>query len=400
MSLLRGVFVVGAKRTAIGTFGGSLKNTTSVELADIATKAALESAKVDPQLVDSVTVGNVIQISSPAGPYISRHLGLRVGVRTDVPCLTVNRLCGSGLQAVVNSAQDICLRDAEISIAASSESMSQAPFLVRDARFGVKFSQTPNLECSIWSTLTDHHIKTPMGITAENLAEKYNISREDCDQFALLSQSRWKQANDAGKFKSEIVPIPFKNKKTGNVDLFEVDEHPKPATKIENLSKLQAVFKKGGSVTAGNASGVGDGGASVILASEDAVAKHNLKPLARIVGYSVVGVESHIMGIGPAPSIRQLCNKTGISLDKIDVIEVNEAFAAQFLAVQKDLGLDLNKTNINGGAIALAHPIGMSGGRILVNLTHELISSTNKKYAIASLCIGGGQGISMMIEKV
>jgi len=398
-SLLRGVFIVGARRTAIGTFGGRLKDTTSIELADIATRQALEDSKVNPELVDSVTVGNVIQISSPNGPYIARHVGLRVGIRTDVPCLTVNRLCGSGLQAVVNAAQDICLRDAEISIAASSESMSQAPFLMRNSRFGVKFSQAPNVECSIWSTLTDYHINTPMGITAENLAEKYKISRRDCDEFALLSQKRWKAAQDAGKFKSEIVPIPFKNKKTGNVDLFEVDEHPKPQTTIESLSKLPAVFKKDGTVTAGNASGVGDGGASVILASEDAVVKHNLKPLARIVGYSIVGVESAIMGIGPAPSIRKLCERTGVSLGEVDVIEVNEAFAAQFLAVQKDLGLDINKTNINGGAIALAHPIGQSGGRIVANLTHELINS-NKKYAVASLCIGGGQGISMLLQNV
>lgn len=392
--------MVGAKRTAIGAFGGRLKDTTSIELAEIATKSALEQSKVDPKLIDSVTCGNVIQISSPNGPYIARHVGLRAGIRTDVPCLTVNRLCGSGLQAVVNAAQDICLRDAEIALACSSENMNQAPFLVRNARFGVKFSKTPDMECSVWATLTDHHIKTPMGMTAENLADKYGISRQECDEFALLSQKRWHEANQQGKFKSEIVPIPFKNRKTGGVDLFEVDEHPKPSTTLESLAKLPAVFKKDGTVTAGNASGVCDGGAAVLLASEDAVTKHNLTPLARVVGYSIVGCDPSIMGIGPAESIRRLCERTGVSLSSDDlVIEVNEAFAAQFLAVQKELGLNIKNTNINGGAIALGHPIGMSGGRILVNLTHELLNS-NKKYGIASLCIGGGQGISAMIEKI
>lgn len=391
--------MVGAKRTAIGAFGGRLKDHSSVDLAEIATKAALESAKLDPQLVDSVTVGNVIQVSSRDGPYIARHLGLRIGVKQETPCLVVNRLCGSGMQAAVNACQDICLRDGEIAIASSSESMNQAPFLLRNGRFGVKFSQTPDLECSIWSTLTDQHIKTPMGITAENLAEKYKLSRQECDEFALLSTKRWKAALDAGKFKSEIVPIPFKNKKTGAVDLFEVDEHPKPSTTIEQLAKLPAVFKKNGAVTAGNASGVCDGGASVILASEDAVKKHNLTPLARVVGYSVVGCAPEIMGIGPSGSIRKLCKQTGVSLDKIDVIEINEAFASVSLANIKELGLDINKTNINGGAIALGHPIGMSGGRILVNLTHELVNS-KKEYAIGSLCIGGGQGISMMLQRV
>lgn len=270
---------------------------------------------------------------------------------------------------------------------------------IRNARFGVRFSQSPNMECSIWSTLTDHHVKIPMGLTAENLSEKYGLTREDCDRFSLLSQQRWAKANADGKFKDEIVPVPIKNRKTGGFDAFEVDEHPKPKTTMENLAKLPTVFKKNGTVTAGSASGVCDGSAAILLASEQATTKHNLTPLARVVGYSIVGCDPAIMGIGPVGAIRQLCDKTGVSLDKIDVVEVNEAFAAQFLAVQKELGLNPDKTNINGGAIALGHPIGASGGRILANLTYELYN-TKKKYAVGSACIGGGQGIAIMLEKV
>ena len=398
-SLLRGVFVVGARRTAFGSYGGRLKDTSAVELCEAASKAALTSAKVDPKIIDSVTCGSIIQVSCKEGPFIARVVGLRIGIRQDVPCLTVNRLCGSGFQAVVTATQDICLRESEIALACSTENMSQTPFLVRNARFGVKFSQAPVMECGLWETLTDHHIKTPMGITAENLAEKYKITREEADTFALKSQMNWKRAQDEGRFKAEMVPLSFKNKKTGKEEIFEVDEHPKPNTSMDSLSKLAPAFKKGGTVTAGNASGVNDGAAAVLLASEDAVKKHNLTPLARIVGYSVVGCDPHIMGIGPAGAIRQLCEKTGVKLNQVDVIEINEAFAAQFLACQKELGLDPEKTNVNGGAIALGHPVGASGGRITANLTHEL-RRTGKKYAIGSACIGGGQGIAVLLENV
>ena len=328
-----------------------------------------------------------------------RHVGLRVGVRESTPCLTVNRLCGSGFQSVVTAANDICLRDSEIALAASSENMSQTPFLLRGARFGVKFTQTPLLECGLWSTLTDQHIKTPMGITAENLAAKYNISREDCDKFALKSQQNWVRAAEEGRFKGEMVPIIFKNKKTGQDEPFELDEAVRPKTTMESLGKLAPVFKKDGTVTAGNASGVCDGAAAIVLASEDAVTKNKLEPLARIVGYSVVGCDPKIMGIGPAPAINLLLERNGLSVPDIDVVEVNEAFAAQFLAVQKEAGLDPHKTNVNGGAIALGHPIGASGGRIVANLVHEL-KRINGKYAIGSACIGGGQGIAVLLENV
>lgn len=398
-SLLRGVFVVGAKRTPFGSFGGKLKETGAIDLCEIAGRAAINQAGIDPKLIDSVTVGSIIQISDRGGAFISRTVGLRLGIRQDVPCLTVNRLCGSGFQSVVTASQDIVLRDADIALAGATENMSMTPFLLRGGRFGVKFSKAPALECALWETLTDHHINTPMGITAENLAEKYNITRRDADEVALRSQQHWKRAHDEGRFKNEMAGVTFKNKKTGTEEVFEVDEHPKPNTTMESLSKLPPAFKKTGVVTAGNASGVNDGAAAILLASEDAVKKHGLKPLARIVGYSVVGCDPHIMGIGPAGAIRKLCDRTGVSLSQIDVTEINEAFASQFLACQRELGLDPEKTNVNGGAVALGHPVGASGGRITANLVYELKRSGGK-YAVGSACIGGGQGIAVMLENV
>ncbi|XP_054722177.1 3-ketoacyl-CoA thiolase, mitochondrial-like [Uloborus diversus] len=396
-ALLRGVFVVGAKRTAFGTFGGKAKDLTATHLGAIASKAALESANVKPELVNSVNFGCVIQASSKDGPYISRHIALRCGVPNSVPCLTVNRLCGSGFQAVVTGSQEICLREAEIVLAGGAENMSQAPYAVRDMRFGTKFGTDYKLEDMLWSSVYDTHIDMPMAITAENLAEKYKISREECDRFALLSQNRWKEAQEKGQFKSEIVPIPLKIK--GKEVLFDVDEHPRTQSTMEGLAKLQPVFKKGGTVTAGNASGICDGAAAVVLASEDAVKANKLSPLVRIVGYSYVGVDPTIMGIGPADAIKKLCENTGIKLNDVDLIDINEAFAAQFLAVQKELNLDPSKINVNGGAIALGHPVGASGARIVGNLAYEL-QSRKAKYGIGSACIGGGQGIAVMLENI
>lgn len=396
-SLLRGVFVVGCKRTPFGAYGGALKDTSATDLAIIASKAALQSANVAPETVDSVVVGNIIQISSKEGIYISRHVALKVGIPLQVPCLTVNRLCGSGFQAVVNGAQDICLRDSEIALTAGSENMSLAPFVLRGARFGVKFSQSPQMECSVWTCLTDTHVNMPMGITAENLAQKYNITREDADKFALRSHQRWTDAQRNGRFKEEIVAVPVKVK--GGQTNFEIDEHPKPDSSLEKLAKLPTVFKKDGTVTAGNASGVCDGAAAVVLASEDAVKKYNLNPLARIVGYCSVGVDPSIMGIGPVPAIRKLCERTGIAMKNVDLFDVNEAFASQFLSVEKELQLDPNITNVNGGGIALGHPIGTSGARIVTNLVYEL-KRRKGKYAVGSACIGGGQGIAVMLENV
>uniref|UniRef100_A0A8C4T734 Acetyl-CoA acyltransferase 2 n=2 Tax=Erpetoichthys calabaricus TaxID=27687 RepID=A0A8C4T734_ERPCA len=369
MSLVRGVFIVAAKRIPFGTYGGVLKAHSATDMAAHAAKAALTAGSVAPEIVDSVIVGNVMQSSSDV-PYIARHVGLRVGIPIPVPALTVNRLCGSGFQSIINGAQEICLKESEVVLCGGSESMSQSPYSVRNIRFGTKFGEDLKLEDTLWAGLTDQHIKTPMGMTAENLAVKYELSREQCDQYAFRSQQRWKAAQDAGYFTAEMAPIEVQTKK-GKQPMTQ-DEHPRPQTTMEQMAKLQAVFKKGGTVTAGNASGVSDGAGAVIVASEEAVRKHGLKPLARIVAYHVSGCDPSIMGIGPVPAITEALKKAGLYLKDMDLVEVNEAFAPQYLAVEKALGLDPEKTNVNGGAIALGHPLGASGSRITAHLVHEL----------------------------
>ncbi|XP_073646811.1 3-ketoacyl-CoA thiolase, mitochondrial isoform X2 [Tursiops truncatus] len=382
MALLRGVFIVAAKRTPFGAYGGLLKDFTATDLAESAARAALSAGKVSPETIDSVVVGNVIQIyrgnsfsfplfqTSSDAIYLARHVGLRVGIPKETPAVTVNRLCGSGFQSIVNGCQEICVKDSEIVLCGGTESMSQAPFYVRNIRFGTTFGSDLKLEDSLWTGLTDQHIQIPMAITAENLAAKHKISREDSDKYALQSQQRWKAANDAGCFNNEMVPIEVKTKK--GKQTVQVDEHARPQTTLEQLSKLPPVFKKEGTVTAGNASGISDGAGAVIIASEDAVKKHNFTPLARIVGYFVSGCDPTIMGIGPVPAINGALKKTGLSLKDMDLVEVNEAFAPQYLAVEKSLDLDRSKTNVNGGAIALGHPLGGSGSRITAHLVHEL----------------------------
>ncbi|KAM6167406.1 3-ketoacyl-CoA thiolase, mitochondrial [Erethizon dorsatum] len=396
MALLRGVFVVAAKRTPFGAYGGLLKDYSSVDLTEFAAKAALSAGKVPPETVDSVIVGNVLKGSS-SSIFLARHVGLRVGIPKETPALTVNRLCGSGFQSIVNGCQEICVKDAEVVLCGGTESMSQAPFCVRNIRFGTTFGSDIKLEDTLWEGLTDTHIKLTMALTAENLAVQHKISREDCDRYALQSQQRWKAANDAGYFNDEIVPIEVKTKK--GKQTMQVDEHPRPQTTLEQLQKLPPVFKKEGTVTAGNASGISDGAGAVIIASEDAVKKHNFTPLARIVGYFVSGCDPSIMGIGPVPAISGALKKTGLSLQDMDLVEVNEAFAPQYLAVQKSLNLDPSKTNVNGGAIALGHPLGGSGTRITSHLVHEL-RRRGGKYAVGSACIGGGQGIAVIIQNM
>lgn len=388
---------MGAKRTPFGTFGGKLKDVDSIELGKIASLAALNQAQINPDKVNSVIVGNVNQVSSKNGPYISRHVALKVGVQVETPCLTINRLCGSGFQAVVNGSQEICLDDSEIVLCVGSENMSQSPFLQRNCRFGVKFTQTPSIECSLWSTLTDWHINTPMGVTAENLAKKYNLTREEVDKYALMSQTRWKEANAKGRFKDEIAPVTLNVRKKEVI--VDVDEHPQETT-MESLGKLRPSFDKEGVSTAGNSSGIGDGAGAIVLASEESVSQHKLKPLARVAGYSIVGCEPSIMGIGPVNAIKRVCDANGLSLEKdIGLVDINEAFSAQFLAVTKELKLDLNKTNVNGGAIALAHPVGASGSRITANLVYEM-ERRKVKYGIGAACIGGGQGIALLLERL
>ncbi|XP_064634574.1 3-ketoacyl-CoA thiolase, mitochondrial-like [Lineus longissimus] len=396
LSFTRAIYIVAAKRTPFGTFGGKLKGHTGTDLAEIAAKAALIAGNVKPEIVNTVIMGNVIQSSTDAA-YIARHVGLRCGIPVAVPALTVNRLCGSGFQSIINGAQELMLGEAEVALCGGAENMTQAPYALRDSRFGIKLGTDPKLEDTLWAGLIDQHTKLPMGITAENLAEKYELTREMCDAYAVKTQTRWGNANEKGYFKEELAPVTLKSKK-GDV-LFEVDEHPRPQTTMESLAKLSPVFKKGGTVNAANASGICDGGSAVIIATEEACQKHDLKPLARLVGYGVAGCDPTIMGIGPAPAIRKMLAATGATLENMDLVEVNEAFAPQYLAVEKELGLNPEITNVNGGGIALGHPLGASGNRITAHLVHELRRRGGKR-AIGSACIGGGQGISVMLENV
>uniref|UniRef100_H2ZM02 3-ketoacyl-CoA thiolase, mitochondrial n=1 Tax=Ciona savignyi TaxID=51511 RepID=H2ZM02_CIOSA len=392
---LSGIFIVSAKRTPFGAFGGALKGHTANDLQVIANKATLEAVNLAPENVDSVFVGNVMQ-SSADSAYIARHSALRVGIPTHVPALTVNRLCGSGFQSVISGAQELELGIGSISLCGGSENMSQSPYILRDARFGTKLGVDLKLEDSLWTGLTDMY-KHQMGVTAENLAEKYGITREDTDSYALLTQQRWGEgiSQKTGKFEPEIIKMTLKSRK-GPVE-FSADEHPRPTVTMEQLAKLPTVFKKNGTVSAGNASGVCDGASAVLLATEEACQKHNLKPLARLVSFNSVGCEPTIMGIGPVAAVQNALKAANLKLSDMDLCEVNEAFAPQFLAVQKELGLDPAKTNLCGGAIALGHPLGASGNRITAHLAHQL-QSQNLKYAVGSACIGGGQGIAVILE--
>ena len=397
MTVFKNIYVVAAKRTPFGKFGGKIKHLSANDLQVIANKAVLEQAKLSPEKVDTVIVGNIIHTATDA-IYLARHSALKVGVPMHVPALLVNRLCGSGFQSIVNGAQEIHLGDARVALCGGTESMSLAPFVTRDVRFGVRFGTDVKLEDALWAGLSDSYVKLPMALTAENLAEQYKITRQQADEFALQSQQRWQRANDSGHFKDEIIPIKIKGKKGD--ELFTVDEHPRGAkATIEELTKLAPVFKKNGTVTAGNASGVCDGAGAVLLANEEAVKENSLQPLARVVSYHVTGCDPKIMGIGPVAAIRNLLKKTGLTLNDIDLVDVNEAFAPQFLAVQRELGLNPEKTNVNGGAIALGHPLAASGSRITANLIYEL-RRRNGKYAIGSACIGGGQGIAILLERV
>lgn len=396
MALARPVYIVAAKRTAFGAFGGKLKDVSATALGLKASTAALDDAKLDPTHVKSVIFGNVIQSSSDAA-YLARHIGLGGNVPIDSTALTVNRLCGSGFQAVVNAAQEILLGDADIVLAGGTESMSQAPFALRNIRWGVNLGEERKMEDTLWTGLTDSFIQTPMGVTAENLAEKYSLTRLECDEFAFASQERWAKAHEAGLFKDEIVPMELKIKRKQVI--IDTDEHPRVGVTLEQLQKLPPVFKKNGAVSAGNASGICDGAAALLVASEEACKAHNLKPLVRVVSYGVAGVDPNIMGIGPCPAIKIALQRAGKSLSDMSLVEVNEAFAPQYLAVEKELGLDRSVTNACGGAIALGHPLGASGARILTHLTHAL-QRNGEKYAIGSACIGGGQGIAVLLENM
>ncbi len=393
--LSREIWIVGAKRTAFGAMSGSFKDISATDLAVHASKAALAQSGLDAADVDQVIVGNVQQ-TSPDAIYCARHVGLKSGVPIEKPALTLNRLCGSGFQAVVSAAEQILLGDARAVLAGGTENMSQAPHSTWGLREGARFGKPPAMVDTLWAALTDSYCNTPMAMTAENLATEYGISREDCDAFALKSQQRWAAAQESGAFADELVGVEVKTRK-GPVTIAK-DEHPRPETTMEALAKLAPVFKKDGVVTAGNASGICDGAAALVVVDGGWAKERGLTPLAKLVSWGVAGVEPTRMGIGPAPAIRSALDRAGLELSKVDFFDVNEAFAAQWLAVQKELGLPEEKCNPNGGAIALGHPLGASGARITASLVYQL-RRTAKTYAVGSACIGGGQGIALVLER-
>jgi acetyl-CoA acyltransferase 2 len=393
--MTKDIFILGGARTPMTQHVGALKDFSAIDLGAIASKAALDRTGTKPDWIDHVVFGNVQQ-SSVDAHYGARHVGLKAGVPQEVPALTVNRLCGSGIQAVINGAQHIQLDEAGFVLAGGMENMSQVPHIIRGLRGGLKLGQG-KLEDWLWEGLNDPYAGCSMAITAENCAVKYGITREDSDAYALRSQLLAQKAWTSGIMKDEVVPVEIKSKK--GVTLVEKDDHMRPETTMEILAKLPTVFKKDGVVTAGNASGIVDGAAALVIAGEDAVKAKGGKPLGRIVSWATVGVDPTLMGMGPAPAIRKALERAGMKLADLDLIEINEAFAPQYLACEKELGLDRDKVNVNGGAIAIGHPLGASGARLLLTLLLEL-RRRGKKYGVASACIGGGQGIAMIIEAV
>jgi len=392
----RDVVFLSGKRTGFGTFGGSLKDFTATELGVVSGRAALEAAQVDPGEVGHVVYGNALQTSADA-IYLARHVGLGCDVPQEVPAYTVNRLCGSGFQALVSGAMEILLGDASVVLAGGTESMSQAPHVVRGARWGsLRLGEAGGFfEDVLWQALTDTRCGLSMAQTAEELADRYGVTREEADAVALASQLRAARAWAEGRFEAEVAPVTIRTRKGESV--YAADEHIRGDATAEALAALRPYFRKDGFVTAGNASGIGDGSASVVLADRAWADSRGLRPLGRLVSWAFVGVDPRIMGIGPAPAIRKALEKAGLGLDDMDLVEVNEAFAPQYKAVEKELGLDPARTNVNGGAIALTHPLAASGARITVHLLHEL-RRTGGRYAVGSACIGGGQGGAVVVE--
>jgi len=385
-------------RTAIGAFGGTLKDISAPSLGATVVKEIMGRAGIDPKEIDDCIIGNILSAGQGMNP--SRQVALNSGLSIETPAFTLNRVCGSGLQSVALAAQAIKAEDAELVLAGGIENMSATPFYLTKARYGYRMAM-PKDEITdgmvydgLWDIFNDYH----MGVTAENLAETYNISREAQDQFAYKSQMKYKAAMDEGRFSSEIVPIMIAQRR-GDPIPFVKDEHARPDTTMETLSALRPVFKVGGTVTAGNASGINDGASAMLVASEKKAQQLGLKPLVSVKAYAVVGVEPAIMGIGPVPAIQKVLNKAGLSMDDIDLVELNEAFAAQSLAVLSDLPIPDEKVNVNGGAIALGHPIGASGAIILTKLIYEMHRRKKAKYGLVSLCCGGGMGIAMIVEK-
>jgi acetyl-CoA acyltransferase 2 len=389
------VFLSGV-RTGFGSFGGTLKDLSAIELGAHASREAIARSGISAEDVDHAVMGNALQTSADA-IYLARHVALRAGLPIETPAVTVNRLCGSGFEAVIQGAQQILLGESRVVLAGGTESMSQAPHVVRGARWGLRLGPAAPLEDTLWEALRDSECGLSMAETAENLAERYGIGRADVDAYALRSQQCAAAAWRSGAFADEVVPVPVTNRKTRQAEPWAADEHMRPDTTAEALAKLPPYFKKDGGVTAGNASGISDGAAALVLAEGHVAAERGLRPLGRLVAWGVAGVDPKIMGIGPAPAARRALERAGMKLGQMDLVEVNEAFAAQYLAVEKELGLDRERTNVEGGAIALGHPLGASGARITAHLLHAL-RRRGGRFGLGSACIGGGQGAAVIVE--
>jgi acetyl-CoA acetyltransferase family protein len=389
------VFLSGV-RTGFGAFGGALKELSAIELGTIASRAALDRAGIEPAAIGHVVFGNVLQTSADA-LYLARHIGLRAGLPIETPALTVNRLCGSGFEAVIEGARQILLGESQAVLAGGTESMSQAPHAVRGARWGLRLGPSPPLEDTLWEALRDSGCGLSMAETAEKLAGQYRIGREAVDSYAVRSQACARAAWDAGVFADEVVPVTLKDRKTRQDVAWAADEHMRPGTTAEALAKLPPYFKQDGVVTAGNASGICDGAAALVVAGEAFARERGLRPIGRLVGWGVAGVEPSVMGIGPVPASRRALAAAGLTLADMDLVEINEAFAAQYLAVEQELGLDRERTNVDGGAVALGHPLGASGARITLHLLHALRRRSGR-YGLGAACIGGGQGAAVVVE--
>lgn len=391
---MKEVVIVSAVRTPIGSFGGSFKNVSAVDLGTIAAKEAIKRAGIKPDMVDEVIFGNVLQAG--LGQNVARQVSIGAEIPIEVPSYTVNKVCGSGLKTVTLAAQAIKAGEADVVLVGGTENMSQAPYLMKGARWGQRMGdgviEDYMVKDGLWDVFNDYH----MGITAENIAERWNLTREEQDEFALNSQLKAEEAIKAGKFKDEIVPVEVPQRR-GEPIVVDTDEYPRFGSTMEGLAKLRPAFKKDGTVTAGNASGINDGAAALVVMSKEKAEELGLEPMATIVSYASAGVEPSIMGTGPIPATKKALEKANLTVEDLDLVEANEAFAAQSLSVVKDLGIDPKITNVNGGAIALGHPIGASGARILVTLLHEM-KKREAKTGLATLCIGGGQGISLIVK--
>ena len=392
----RDVVFLSGVRTGFGSFGGTLKDFSATELGAIAARHAVQRSGLKPEQFEHVVFGNAQQTSADA-IYLARHVGLKAGLPIEVPAVTVNRLCGSGFESIIQGAQQILLGESQAVLAGGAESMSQAPHVVRGARWGIRLGPSAPLEDSLWEALKDPQCGLSMAETAENLATRYHLTREEVDRVALRSQQLAKKAWDDCVFQDEVIPVPVKDPKTRQMVDWRADEHMRPSTTLEALMGLKPYFKKDGLVTAGNASGISDGAAATVIASEELAKAAGGKPLGRLVAWAVAGVEPAFMGIGPAPAARKALAKAGMKLADMDLIEVNEAFAPQYLAVEKELGLDRERTNVHGGAIAIGDPLAASGTRITIHLLHAL-RQRKQRYGLGSACIGGGQGAAVIVE--